>query len=157
MRRVIISGSIHYPRSTAEMWPDLIRKGKERGLNAIETYVFWNIHEPRRREYNFQGNYDLIRFLKTIQAGLYAILRIGPFACAEWNYGGFLMWLQRLPGVQLRTDNDVYKNEMQNFTTLRVDMVKKENLLKPQGGPIILTQIENEYGNIVGPPYGEAG
>lgn len=70
------------------MWPDLIKKAKEGGLDAIETYVFWNAHEPLRRQYDFSGNLDLIRFLKTIQdAGLYSILRIGPYVCAEWNFG----------------------------------------------------------------------
>ncbi|KAK9672423.1 hypothetical protein RND81_12G099600 [Saponaria officinalis] len=88
LRKLIISGSIHYPRSTPEMWPDLIRKAKEGGLNTIETYVFWNIHEPLYRQYNFSGNLDFVRFFKTIQnEGLYAILRIGPYICAEWNYG----------------------------------------------------------------------
>ncbi|OVA11463.1 D-galactoside/L-rhamnose binding SUEL lectin domain [Macleaya cordata] len=139
------------------MWPDLIQKAKEGGLDAIETYVFWNAHEPLRRQYDFTGNLDLIRFLKTIQdAGLYAVLRIGPYVCAEWNYGGFPVWLHNLPGVQLRTDNDVYKNEMQNFTTLIVDMVKQEKLFASQGGPIIIAQIENEYGNVIS-SYGDAG
>lgn len=156
-RRIILSGSIHYPRSTPEMWPDLIKKSKDGGLDAIETYVFWNAHEPARRQYDFSGKNDLIRFLKTIQdAGLYAILRIGPYACAEWNYGGFPVWLHNLPGIELRTYNKVFMDEMQNFTTLIVDMVKKEKLLASQGGPIILAQIENEYGNVMS-PYGDAG
>ncbi|XP_027173993.1 beta-galactosidase 15, partial [Coffea eugenioides] len=125
-RRILISGSIHYPRSTPSMWPDLINKAKEGGVDAIETYVFWNAHEPLRRQYDFSGNLDLIRFLKTVQdAGLFSILR-------------YPVWLRNLPGVELRTANDVYMNEMQNFTTLIVDM------------------IENEYGNIMG-PYGAAG
>ncbi|BAT79934.1 hypothetical protein VIGAN_02287700 [Vigna angularis var. angularis] len=156
-RRLLISGSIHYPRSTPEMWPDLIKKAKEGGLDAIETYVFWNAHEPSRRVYDFSGNNDLIRFLKTIQdAGLYAVLRIGPYVCAEWNYGGIPVWVYNLPGVEIRTVNDVFMNEMQNFTTLIVDMVKKERLFASQDGPIILTQIENEYGNVIS-HYGEAG
>ncbi|CAN7105911.1 unnamed protein product [Brassica rapa subsp. narinosa] len=156
-RRVLLSGSIHYPRSTPEMWPDLIKKGKEGGLDAIETYVFWNAHEPTRRQYDFSGKLDLIRFLKTIQdEGLYGVLRIGPYACAEWNYGGFPVWLHNMPGMVFRTTNKAYMDEMQNFTTMIVDMVKKEKLFASQGGPIILAQIENEYGNIMG-PYGEAG
>lgn len=70
------------------MWPDLIRKAKEGGVDAIETYVFWNAHEPFRRQYDFSGNLDFIRFIKTIQDhGLYVVLRIGPYVCAEWNYG----------------------------------------------------------------------
>ncbi|XP_021276280.1 beta-galactosidase 15-like [Herrania umbratica] len=141
VHRVLISGSIHYPRSTAQMWPDLIRKAKEGGLDTIETYVFWNAHEPVRRQYDFNGNLDLVRFIKTIQdERLYAVLRIGPYVCAEWNYGGFPVWLHNMPGVSFRTNNDVYMNEMQNFTTLIVDMMKKENLFASQGGPIILAQ-----------------
>ncbi|XP_043708583.1 beta-galactosidase-like [Telopea speciosissima] len=155
--RILISGSIHYPRSTAEMWPDLIQKAKEGGVDVIETYIFWNVHEPLRHQYNFEGDVDFIKFFKTVQeAGLYGILRIGPYVCAEWNYGGFPVWLHNLPGIELRTDNQVYKDEMQTFTTKIVDMVKKANLFAPQGGPIILAQIENEYGDIM-KPYGEAG
>nr|UPW27168.1 beta-galactosidase-like protein [Allium cepa] len=156
-RRVLISGSIHYPRSTPSMWPDLIAKAKEGGLDAIETYVFWNAHEPTPGKYNFEGNLDLVRFIKEIQnAGLYSILRIGPYVCAEWNLGGLPAWLRQIPGMEFRTDNQPFKNEMQKFTTLIVDMLKNEKLLAPQGGPIILTQIENEYGNIMD-GYGEAG
>ncbi|KAK6136290.1 hypothetical protein DH2020_029954 [Rehmannia glutinosa] len=156
-RRILLSGSIHYPRSTSEMWPDLIKKAKEGGLDAVETYVFWNAHEPQRRKYDFSGNLDLIRFLKTIQnEGLYAVLRIGPYVCAEWNYGGFPVWLHNMPGIKLRTANDVFMNEMQTFTSLIVDMVKQEKLFASQGGPIILAQIENEYGNVIS-SYGDAG
>ncbi|CAM8981567.1 unnamed protein product [Rhodiola kirilowii] len=156
-RQLILSGSIHYPRSTPEMWPDLIKKAKEGGLNTIETYVFWNAHEPARREYEFSGNLDLIRFLQTIRSeGLYAILRIGPYVCAEWNYGGFPVWLHNMPGIELRTINNVFMNEMTNFTTLIVNMVKKENLFASQGGNIVLAQIENEYGNVM-KSYGDAG
>ncbi|GLT93472.1 hypothetical protein SLE2022_112640 [Rubroshorea leprosula] len=109
-RKLIISGSIHYPRSTADMWPDLIKKAKEGGLNTIETYVFWNVHEPQHRQYDFTGNRDIIRFLKTIrEENMYAILRIGPYICGEWNFGGFPMWLHNLKGIKLRTDNDVFE------------------------------------------------
>ncbi|KAI3949814.1 hypothetical protein MKW92_040004 [Papaver armeniacum] len=147
-RQIILSGSIHYPRSTPEMWPDLIKKSKEGGLDAIETYVFWNAHEPLHRQYDFSGNLDLVRFLKEVQAaGLYAILRIGPYVCAEWNYGGLPVWLHNMPGVtDLRTNNEVFKNEMENFTTLIVDMAKKEKLFA----------IENEYGNVMS-NYGDTG
>ncbi|GAB4826198.1 hypothetical protein Ancab_009063 [Ancistrocladus abbreviatus] len=141
-RKLILSGAIQYPRSTPEMWPDLMRKAKEGGLNAIETYVFWNLHEPLYRQYNFSGNLDFIRFFKTIQSeGLYAILRIGPYVCAEWNYGGFPMWLHNMPNIKLRTNNDVYKAEMQIFVNLIVRMAKKANLFASQGGPIILAQL----------------
>ncbi|CAL5201613.1 unnamed protein product [Lathyrus oleraceus] len=149
-RRLIFSGAIHYPRSTVEMWPDLIQKAKDGGLDAIETYIFWDRHEPVQREYNFSGNLDFVKFFKLIQeAGLYAIMRIGPYACAEWNYGGFPLWLHNIPGIELRTNNEVYKKEMQIFTTKIVNVAKEANLFASQGGPIVLAQIENEYGDIM--------
>ncbi|KAL0541673.1 hypothetical protein IC582_021728 [Cucumis melo] len=157
-RRIIFSGSIHYPRSTEAMWPDLIQKAKDGGLDAIETYIFWDRHEPQRRKYDFSGRLDFIKFFQLIQdAGLYVVMRIGPYVCAEWNYGGFPVWLHNMPGIQLRTNNQVYKNEMQTFTTKIVNMCKQANLFASQGGPIILAQIENEYGNVMTPAYGDAG
>ncbi|KAB1203774.1 Beta-galactosidase 3 [Morella rubra] len=146
-RRILFSGSIHYPRSTPEMWEDLIHTAKNGGLDVIDTYVFWNVHEPSRGNYNFEGRYDLVRFLKTVQkAGLYANLRIGPYVCAEWNFGGFPVWLKFVPGISFRTDNEPFKMAMQGFTQKIVQMMKNERLFASQGGPIILSQIENEYG-----------
>ncbi|GLT47818.1 hypothetical protein SLA2020_214800 [Shorea laevis] len=145
-RRILISGSIHYPRSTPEMWPDLIYKAKEGGLDVIQTYVFWNGHEPSQGKYFFEGRYDLVRFIKLVQqAGLYVHLRIGPYVCAEWNFGGFPVWLKYVPGIEFRTDNEPFKAAMKGFTEKIVNMMKAEKLFEPQGGPIILSQIENEY------------
>ncbi|XP_057975801.1 beta-galactosidase 3-like [Malania oleifera] len=147
-RRILISGSIHYPRSTPDMWGDLIDKAKRGGLDVIETYVFWDGHEPSPGKYNFEGRYDLVRFIKTVQkAGLYAHLRIGPYVCAEWNLGGFPVWLKYVPGISFRTDNEPFKRAMQGFTEKIVEMMKSEKLYASQGGPIILSQIENEYGS----------
>ncbi|KAL6499878.1 Beta-galactosidase 3 [Orobanche gracilis] len=156
--KILISGSIHYPRSTPEMWEDLIKKAKEGGLDVIETYVFWNGHEPSPGKYYFEERYDLVRFVKTIQkAGLYAFLRIGPYVCAEWNFGGFPVWLKYVPGISFRTDNEPFKAAMQGFTTKIVNLMKSESLYESQGGPIILSQIENEYGplaqNLGNPGY----
>lgn len=148
-RRILISGSIHYPRSTPEMWPGLIRKAKENGLDVIQTYVFWNGHEPSPGKFNFGGRYDLVKFIKYIQqAGLYVHLRIGPFVCAEWNFGGFPVWLKYVPGIEFRTNNGPFKEKMQAFTAKIVNMMKAEKLFHWQGGPIILAQIENEYGPV---------
>ncbi|KAK7271965.1 hypothetical protein RJT34_28273 [Clitoria ternatea] len=148
-RRILISGSIHYPRSTPEMWPDLIQKAKDGGLDVIQTYVFWNGHEPSPGKYYFEGNYDLVKFIKLVQqAGLYVHLRIGPYVCAEWNFGGFPVWLKYIPGISFRTDNGPFKFQMQKFTTKIVDMMKAERLYESQGGPIIMSQIENEYGPV---------
>ncbi|XP_057434997.1 beta-galactosidase 3-like [Lotus japonicus] len=146
-RRVLISGSIHYPRSTPEMWEDLIQKAKHGGIDVIDTYVFWDVHEPSPGNYNFEGRYDLVRFIKTVQKlGLYANLRIGPYVCAEWNFGGIPVWLKYVPGISFRTDNGPFKDAMQGFTKKIVQMMKSEKLFQSQGGPIILSQIENEYG-----------
>ncbi|CAI9272316.1 unnamed protein product [Lactuca saligna] len=148
-RRILISGSIHYPRSTPEMWEDIIMKAKDGGLDVIETYVFWNVHEPAPGVYDFEGRYDLVRFLKTVQnAGLYAHLRIGPYVCAEWNFGGLPVWLKYIPGISFRTDNEPFKWAMKRFTEKIVKLMKSENLYESQGGPIILSQIENEYGSL---------
>ncbi|TXG47309.1 hypothetical protein EZV62_026603 [Acer yangbiense] len=144
-RRVLQSGSIHYPRTTPEVWPELIRKSKEGGLDVIENY------------YHFEGRFDLVRFVKTVQeAGLLVHLRIGPYTCAGWNYGGFPIWLHFIPGIQFRTTNDLFKNEMSRFLSKIVDLMKEENLFASQGGPIILAQVENEYGNVEG-AYGVGG
>ncbi|XP_031399214.1 beta-galactosidase 8-like [Punica granatum] len=156
-RRVLQSGSIHYPRSTPEVWPELIRKAKEGGLDVIESYVFWNYHEPVRGQYYFEGRFDLVRFVKMVkEAGLFVHLRIGPYACAEWNYGGFPMWLHFIPGIQFRTNNEPFKIEMEGFLAKIVSLMKEENLFATQGGPIILAQVENEYGNVKW-AYGTSG
>ncbi|XP_062223712.1 beta-galactosidase 4 [Phragmites australis] len=146
-RRILISGSIHYPRSTPEMWPGLIQKAKDGGLDVIQTYVFWNGHEPVQGQYYFADRYDLVRFVKLVkQAGLYVHLRIGPYVCAEWNFGGFPVWLKYVPGISFRTDNGPFKAAMQKFVEKIVSMMKSEGLFEWQGGPIIMAQVENEFG-----------
>ncbi|CAH2035744.1 unnamed protein product [Thlaspi arvense] len=131
-RRILLSGSIHYPRSTPEMWEDLIKKAKDGGLDVIDTYVFWNGHEPSPGNYNFKDRYDLVRFIKTVQeVGLYVHLRIGPYY---------------VPGISFRTDNGPFKAAMQGFTQKIVQMMKDHRFFASQGGPIILSQIENEFG-----------
>ncbi|MBA0575220.1 hypothetical protein Golob_024568, partial [Gossypium lobatum] len=156
-RRMLISGGIHYPRATPQMWPDLIAKSKEGGADVIESYTFWNGHEPVRGQYNFEGRFDLVKFVKLVgDNGLYFLLRIGPYVCAEWNFGGFPVWLRDIPGIEFRTDNEPFKREMQRFVTKIVDLMREEKLFSWQGGPIILLQIENEYGNMEG-SYGQKG
>ncbi|KAK2389890.1 beta-galactosidase [Trifolium repens] len=147
--KILFSGSIHYPRSTPQMWPNLIAKAKEGGLDVIQTYVFWNLHEPHQGQYEFSGRFDLVGFIKEIQAqGLYVTLRIGPYIESECTYGGLPLWLHDIPGIVFRSDNDQFKFHMQRFTTKIVNLMKSANLFASQGGPIILSQIENEYGNI---------
>ncbi|KAL6515520.1 hypothetical protein OROHE_018554 [Orobanche hederae] len=155
-RKLLFSGSIHYPRSTPDMWPSLISKAKQGGLDAIDTYVFWNLHEPQPGQYDFSGRRDIVRFIKLVEAqGLYVCLRIGPFIESEWSYGGLPFWLHDVSDIVFRSDNEPFKN----FTTKIVEMMKSEKLYASQGGPIIISQIENEYQNVErsfrdkGPPY----
>nr|XP_015638047.1 beta-galactosidase 7 isoform X1 [Oryza sativa Japonica Group] len=156
-RVMLFSGEIHYARSTPEMWPKLIAKAKNGGLDVIQTYVFWNVHEPIQGQYNFEGRYDLVKFIREIQAqGLYVSLRIGPFVEAEWKYGGFPFWLHDVPSITFRSDNEPFKQHMQNFVTKIVTMMKHEGLYYPQGGPIIISQIENEY-QMIEPAFGASG
>ncbi|KAK4567103.1 hypothetical protein RGQ29_003086 [Quercus rubra] len=155
--KLLISASIHYPRSVPAMWPGLVQTAKEGGADVIETYVFWNGHELSPNNYYFGGRYDLVKFVKIVQqAGLYLILRIGPFVAAEWNFGGIPVWLHYVPGTVFRTDNEPFKYYMQKFTTFIVNLMKQEKLFASQGGPIILAQIENEYGYYES-GYGDAG
>ncbi|KAF7133046.1 hypothetical protein RHSIM_Rhsim09G0058800 [Rhododendron simsii] len=156
-RRMLISAGIHYPRATPQMWPDLIAKSKEGGADVIQTYAFWSGHEPVRGQYNFEGRYDIVKFVKLVgSSGLYLHLRIGPYVCAEWNFGGFPVWLRDVPGIEFRTENAPFKEEMLRFVTKIVDLMREEMLFSWQGGPIIMLQIENEYGNVEG-SYGQEG
>lgn len=146
-RKLFISASIHYPRSVPGMWPGLVQTAKEGGANMIESYVFWNGHEPSQGNYYFEDRYDLVKFVKIVQnAGMYMFLRIGPFVAAEWSYGGVPIWLHYVPGTVFRTDNAPFKYHMKKFLTYIVNLMKKEKLFASQGGPIILAQVENEYG-----------
>lgn len=146
-REFLLSGAVHYPRCTAEMWPAIFRTSKKAGLNCIETYVFWEGHEPREGEYDFTGRFDLRAFLQRIHAaGLYCILRIGPYVCAEWNFGGLPWWLLGKKGFSARTWNQPFMEAMERW--VRVLMVQIGDLQYTRGGPIVLAQMENEYDGI---------
>jgi len=154
-RTLILSGAVHYPRSTPGMWPAILRHMRESGLNTVETYIFWNLHERRPGVLDFSGRLDLPRFCRLAQAeGLNVILRIGPYICAETNYGGLPGWLRDVPGIRMRTDNEPFKREMARWVRLVAEIIRP--LTAPCGGPVILAQIENEYDNIAA-TYGEDG
>ena len=153
-RTLLLSGAVHYPRSTPAMWPALMQRSKAAGLNTIETYVFWNLHERERGIYDFSDRLDLRRFITlAAEHGLHVILRIGPYICAETNYGGFPAWLRDVPGIAMRTDNEPFKREKARFVRDLCHMLA--DLFAPAGGPIIAAQIENEYDNVA-KNYGDA-
>ncbi|CAI0445319.1 unnamed protein product [Linum tenue] len=156
-RELLFSGSIHYPRTTPDMWPKLLEDAKRGGLNVIQTYVFWNIHEPEEGKFNFEGRFDLVKYIKLIgEHGLYATVRFGPFIQAEWNHGGLPYWLREVPNIIFRSYNEPYMQHMERFVKMIVDKLKDAKLFAGQGGPIILAQIENEY-NTVQLAYRELG
>ncbi|CAN1771307.1 Beta-galactosidase 14 [Linum perenne] len=156
-RELLFSGSIHYPRSTPDMWPKLLEDAKRGGLNVIQTYTFWNIHEPEEGKFNFEGRFDVIKFVKLIgEHGLYATIRFGPFVQGEWNHGALPYWLREVPDIIFRSYNDPYRQHMERFVRMMVEKLREANLFAEQGGPIILAQIENEY-NTVQLAYRELG
>ena len=105
----IYSGAIHYFRIMPEYWEDRLKKLKAAGFNTVETYVCWNLHEPKKGEFDFSGRLDIRRFLQTAQkVGLYAIVRPGPYICAEWDFGGLPAWLLSNKNIRLRCCDSEY-------------------------------------------------
>lgn len=154
-RTLLLSGTFHYPRATPGMWPYLMKMFRDAHLNAVETYVFWNLHEKRKGEYDFSERLDLKRWCELARdRGLYVILRIGPYICAETNYGGFPFWLRDIPGIKMRTYNKPFLHEMERWVRYICEYLKP--FFASQGGPIILFQLENEYDMIKG-NYGMDG
>lgn len=143
----VLSGELHYSRIPREYWHARLKMAKAMGLNTIATYVFWNVHEPEPGHYDFTGQNDLAAFVKAAQEeGLYVILRSGPYSCAEWDLGGLPAWLLADPksAQAIRTNSPLFLGPAQRW----VNRLAKEvlPLQLGRGGPIIMTQIENEYG-----------
>lgn len=146
----IISGGIHYFRVLPEYWEDRLRKLKALGCNTVETYVPWNMHEPKKGEFDFVGErwhgmLDLKRFVETAQKiGLWVILRPSPYICAEWDFGGFPAWLLSEGEMELRTSDERYLRHVRDY--YRVLMPYLAPMQVTQGGPVLMMQVENEYG-----------
>lgn len=141
----IISGSIHYFRSTPEMWDDLLDKLKQLGCNTVETYVPWNLHQPQEGQFDFEGSLDIVKFLKKAQEhGLYAIVRIGPYICAEVDFGGLPWWLVT-KNLRIRTNDSVYLDYVRIYFKRLIDELRITFV--ENGGNLILGQLENEYGS----------
>ncbi|CAD5111240.1 DgyrCDS569 [Dimorphilus gyrociliatus] len=142
-----VSGSLHYTRVPPELWKDRLTKMKYAGLDAIQTYVPWNLHEPSPGLYHFEGNADLELFLQTAaDVGLLVLLRPGPYICAEWDFGGFPSWLiQQNASTVLRTSDPRFMKPAVRWLSFLYEKLKKYTYCN--GGPIIMVQIENEYGS----------
>jgi beta-galactosidase len=141
----LISGELHYPRIPREAWRARLKMAKVMGLNTIGTYVFWNAHEPQPGQYDFTGNNDVAAFVKMAQEeGLWVILRPSPYVCAEWEFGGYPYWLQTVPGLQVRSQEPQYIAAYGRY--LQAVGKQLAPLQVNHGGPILLVQVENEYG-----------
>ncbi len=142
----ILSGSMHYARVPRSCWQDRFRKARALGLNTICTYSFWNAHEPRPGEWDFSGNLDVRSFIQMAASeGLMVILRPGPYACAEWDFGGFPAWLLKDPTIRVRSADPRFLKPAHAYLQRLGNEVA--HLQMSQGGPIILCQVENEYGS----------
>ncbi len=141
----ILAGALHYFRVHPELWADRIHKARLMGLNTIETYVAWNAHEPHRGDWSAEGALDLGRFLDLVAAeGMHAIVRPGPYICAEWDNGGLPAWLFRDPEVGVRRSEPHYLDAVSGYLRHVYEIVAPRQI--DEGGPVILVQIENEYG-----------
>ena len=142
----IISAGMHYFRIHPELWGDRLDKAVAFGCNTVETYIAWNLHEPKRGEFNFTGIADLERFVDLAhERGLYVILRTGPYICAEWDNGGFPAWLNVVSDSRVRRMNQPYLEAVKAYYDVLLPKITPK--LYTNGGPVILMSVENEYGS----------
>ncbi|MFC4306914.1 glycoside hydrolase family 35 protein [Cohnella boryungensis] len=142
----LLSGAIHYFRIVPEYWEDRLLKLKACGFNTVETYVPWNIHEPKEGDFRFDGLADVERFVRLAgELGLHVIVRPSPYICAEWEFGGLPAWLLADSNLRLRCYDTAYLAKVDAYFDELLPRLKP--LLCTNGGPIIAMQIENEYGS----------
>lgn len=145
----ILSGAIHYFRIHPDDWYHSLYNLKAMGFNTVETYVPWNLHEPKKGQYHFEGILDIEKFLSIAEElGLYAIVRPSPYICAEWEFGGFPAWLLNDKEMKIRRSDTRYLQHVADYYDVLLPKLVKHQLVNK--GNILMFQIENEYGS-----YGE--
>ena len=149
-RTLLLGGEVHYPRFAPYQWSDILTQMKQDGLNHVQIYIFWNLHEHDYNissgvhTYDFTGRADLAQFLTVAaKVGLFVNVRIGPYVCAEWNFGGLPLWLKDIPGIKFRDYNQPWMDQMETFVRAVAKVL--DPFLAKNSGPIVLAQIENEY------------
>jgi len=146
---VVKAAEVHYPRIPRPYWEHRIKMCKALGMNTLCLYVFWNIHEQREGQFDFTGNNDVAEFCRLAQKnGMYVIVRPGPYVCAEWEMGGLPWWLLKKKDIRLRERDPYFMERVRLFEEKVGEQLAP--LTIQNGGPIIMIQVENEYGS-----YGE--
>ena len=145
----IHSGEMHFARVPKPYWKQRLQMIKAMGLNTVATYVFWNYHETSPGVWDFKtGNKNIREFIKAAQeVGLMVIIRPGPYACAEWEFGGYPWWLQKEKSLVIRSYNQPFLGSCKTYINKLAEQVKVLQVTK--GGPIILVKTENTYGSYV--------
>lgn len=145
----IHSGEMHYSRVPAPYWHHRLKMMKAMGLNAVATYVFWNNHEVAPGKWDWTtGSRNIRAFLKAASdEGMMVILRPGPYACGEWEFGGYPWWLQKVKGMEIRTYNQPFLDSCRVYIKELAAQVADYQITK--GGPIVMVQAENEFGSYV--------
>jgi beta-galactosidase len=142
----ILAGEMHFQRIPREYWRDRLLKARALGLNTVCTYVFWNALEPEPGRWDFSGRNDLRAFLREAQTvGLWVVVRPGPYACAEWDFGGLPIWLLRTPDIKIRCRDPRYMAACASYIDKIAALLG--GLQVHRGGPVLMVQIENEYGS----------
>ena len=143
---VVKAAELHYPRIPRPYWDQRIKLCKALGMNTVCLYVFWNAHESQPGVFNFEGQNDLAAFCELCKENdMYVILRPGPYVCAEWEMGGLPWWLLKKKDIRLREDDPYFMERVAIFEEAVANQVK--HLTIQNGGPIIMVQVENEYGS----------
>ena len=143
-RTYIVAGELQYPRTPRAMWRDRLLRIKRAGYNTVQTYAFWNYHEPREGRFEFTGEKDLDAFLKLVHSlNLYAIVRMGPYVNAEWDTGGLPVWLRFKPGLRPMSDNGPFYQAVTPYFNRLLPILAANQIV--HGGAIILVQLENEH------------
>ena len=142
----LISGEMHCTRIPRADWRDRMRAAKAMGLNTIGTYVFWNAEEPEEGKFDFTGNNNIAEFVRIAkEEGLWVILRPSPYACAEWEFGGYPWWLLKDKDLKVRSKDPKFLKYYHDYITQLGKQLSP--LLVTNGGNILMVQIENEYGS----------
>ena len=142
-RVFIAAGDFHYSRMPRALWRERLLMIKRAGYNTVQTYTFWNFHEKHEGKFDFSGDKDLGAYLQTIQdLGMYAIVRVGPYVNAEWESGGWPVWLRFKPGLLVREDNPKFLFYMDRWLDHLIPIVAKHQI--SNGGNVIAVQLENE-------------